>query len=454
MSHITDILIEGLNGDFDLHIPFQGQHCIMVGPNGVGKSTALQIIAHALGRKFGLMAEHRFDSITITWGDTSAQLFQSDCALATRRHRNPSAVEHRLAAAGLLEDFLASDLSEHSEYLKFRFLSASRTLLTNVQSKLRDSGPTDDAAARLSQFSKLLSDTATPKCSFLPTSRRIEVELEKISSSLPDFLGEGLADYFESQSSSEYFEEIIRFGMEDVDAQIRQFERFAQAESRNKFNFLMASLLKEMANKKTISVRELREKDLSESEIRRVLSRIEEGVLSAQEKDRIINTVSSMREPQKGGGHPEFHKKWLSHFFVRLQDVDRELQTIERPMLKFVSTMKRYLPPKEVRYDIESSRFSVRSPKGDEIKLSEMSSGEKQLTAILAMLEFSSVSTNVLIDEPELSLSVPWQTSILEDITETLNCHQLIAVTHSPFVYDNGLTDSVLDFADCMVSRG
>jgi len=45
----------------------------------------------------------------------------------------------------------------------------------------------------------------------------------------------------------------------------------------------------------------------------------------------------------------------------------------------------------------------------------------------------------VIIDEPELSLSVTWQKRFLEDILNTGRMNGLIAVTHSPFVYDNEL---------------
>ena len=45
----------------------------------------------------------------------------------------------------------------------------------------------------------------------------------------------------------------------------------------------------------------------------------------------------------------------------------------------------------------------------------------------------------VLIDEPELSLSVKWQKTFLEDVRKGAFCKGLIAVTHSPFIFDNGL---------------
>lgn len=51
----------------------------------------------------------------------------------------------------------------------------------------------------------------------------------------------------------------------------------------------------------------------------------------------------------------------------------------------------------------------------------------------------------MLIDEPELSLSVPWQKKFLPDILSAESCAGLFAVTHSPFVFDNNLRHSVTD---------
>ena len=44
-----------------------------------------------------------------------------------------------------------------------------------------------------------------------------------------------------------------------------------------------------------------------------------------------------------------------------------------------------------------------------------------------------------MIDEPELSLSVPWQKRFLVDIHNANFCEGIVAVTHSPFIFENEL---------------
>ena len=43
----------------------------------------------------------------------------------------------------------------------------------------------------------------------------------------------------------------------------------------------------------------------------------------------------------------------------------------------------------------------------------------------------------MIIDEPELSLSIKWQSMLLPDIIRSGNCKLLLTVTHSPFIFDN-----------------
>ena len=72
------------------------------------------------------------------------------------------------------------------------------------------------------------------------------------------------------------------------------------------------------------------------------------------------------------------------------------------------------------------------------MKIEQLSSGEKQIVALFCYLYLDvSVDKLIIVDEPELSLSVEWQEKILEDIAQISTCKSLIVATQSPFVYDN-----------------
>jgi predicted ATPase len=84
-----------------------------------------------------------------------------------------------------------------------------------------------------------------------------------------------------------------------------------------------------------------------------------------------------------------------------------------------------------------------------EIELKYLSSGEKQVISLFAQIYLSKAKRFfVIIDEPELSLSVPWQRKLLPDLWSSGNCEFLAAVTHSPFIFDNELEGYTHDLSD------
>lgn len=72
------------------------------------------------------------------------------------------------------------------------------------------------------------------------------------------------------------------------------------------------------------------------------------------------------------------------------------------------------------------------------IQLGSLSSGEKQIISIFSKLILNlDKKFLILIDEPELSLSLEWQQRLLPDMLKQNSCNQIIAITHSPFIFDN-----------------
>ncbi|MFT5163373.1 MAG: ABC-type cobalamin/Fe3+-siderophores transport system ATPase subunit, partial [Alteromonadaceae bacterium] len=85
----------------------------------------------------------------------------------------------------------------------------------------------------------------------------------------------------------------------------------------------------------------------------------------------------------------------------------------------------------------------------DAIPLTALSSGEKQLILILLrVVNTSDKPTILLLDEPEISLHLSWQESLIKTIKSINEQCQLIIVTHSPALVMNGWMDSYIDLKD------
>jgi len=95
---------------------------------------------------------------------------------------------------------------------------------------------------------------------------------------------------------------------------------------------------------------------------------------------------------------------------------------------------------KKLKLDKSTLRVQVTSVHENRaISLDALSSGEKQMISLFAKLYLYEKPKIVLIDEPELSLSIDWQRKILVDVINSPLCEQMVAITHSPFVFDNEL---------------
>ena len=111
-----------------------------------------------------------------------------------------------------------------------------------------------------------------------------------------------------------------------------------------------------------------------------------------------------------------------------------------------------YLSGKQIVYDNKNYTISIHQSYADEsLEFRALSSGEKQIVSLFVHMYFSGKKEFfVIIDEPDLSLSVPWQRRLLPDILRTNLCTGLIAATHSPFIWENEFekyTHSLAEFA-------
>jgi len=144
-----------------------------------------------------------------------------------------------------------------------------------------------------------------------------------------------------------------------------------------------------------------------------------------------------------------------------LNEIINITKEIEQPVDDFVSTCNRYLcsaepslslhgeaahahlvPVDAKALKVNRSDLSVHVesiPARVPIPLDALSSGEKQMVSLFARMYLYPKRKVVLIDEPELSLSIDWQRGILIDVLLSPNCEQVVAITHSPFVFDNSL---------------
>jgi ABC-type cobalamin/Fe3+-siderophores transport system ATPase subunit len=124
-----------------------------------------------------------------------------------------------------------------------------------------------------------------------------------------------------------------------------------------------------------------------------------------------------------------------------------KFQAIRRDIYKlrtsFVDCMNRMLLGKEV-YISKANEVSIRAG-GRGLSVKALSSGEKQLMIILGEALLQEGSPVIYIaDEPELSLHVGWQEMLVSNIREINSNAQIVFATHSPDIVGS-YSDFVID---------
>lgn len=298
---------------------------------------------------------------------------------------------------------------------------------------------------------------------YLPTYRRVELALRSDDEVPPH---RRTKPRFEVDPGS-LFTGNIQFGLSDLSDRLRELNQMISRKSNNGYREISAGIINELIDGSFESAPVTQEEIPSRDALNLFFARLEQGrrdqpfgIVAIPNIDRIYN-----REEV-----PAESSKFLNYFLNKLGTAIKATRETELSVEDFVKSCNRYLSSDEASTFLKSSnsqepqspkgkalilnradmRVHVQShPGGPRIPLDALSSGEKQMVSLFAKIYLYPGKKIVLIDEPELSLSIDWQRQILLDVLTSPLCHQVIAITHSPFVFDNDLEP----FAKALTTR-
>ena len=264
---------------------------------------------------------------------------------------------------------------------------------------------------------KAISDNVKHRIIYLPTYRRIEDDFDSLN------LG---------NQELNKTELLIRFGMSDVQASINNLLQKIRSIAMRGFAEMTGVLLKQYIDGKDV-IKEY--KNLDYETVKIVLDRVGTEI-EPEDKDKILYLV-------KSGKIRKRDNLYLWNLISKLIDNYGQQKEYDDRIKRFADTCNKYLIDKQFNYNQSTLELNVvleNNFKNEEetIDLIQLSSGEKQIVSIFSKLYLESDEKSIIIiDEPELSLSLEWQKMLLPDIMRTENCDLLLTVTHSPFIFDN-----------------
>lgn len=268
---------------------------------------------------------------------------------------------------------------------------------------------------------------------FLPTYRRIENNLEDLFSS---------SNILRENSN-------INFGLEDVSSLFKIIKKNIDDWTVRQLAELNNGIISDMINQKTIS--DSRKNKILDTEYVSEIINILRKDISGNDKRKLLSII------QKGNKND-----YLFLYLDKLSRIYDERENLNKDIMNFVNVCNKYLENKYFVYDNSTLEIHIKLKKDNKlIELSSLSSGEKQIISLFSRLYINYLSNQnfnspevkywIIFDEPELSLSMKWQSMLLEDIWKSGRCGFIFATTHSPFIFDNEFKFYTSHINECLI---
>ena len=425
-TSLKRIKIESLFGKYDYDIKFENDICIWVAENGEGKTTILNILVALLNGDVKTLANINFKKITITIGDKIIFLDKTT--------KNDKSVDRRKFEKLLFE------IQEVIPYTSFR----------RILNKYRDNEPINysememyikkymfeiDEAYKLERVLYLLNELQEMELEkfsrtiyeiknevkeeplFYPTYRRIEISLDKVflNDNNKRKLPSGMTKY-------------INFGMKDVKKRVNALLKKMSADANDSYVQMNGEVISDLL--KGVSMEELTRNidPIDKHKVEVIIKRIGEERIENIEK--LKSFVANKEE------HP--NEEFLKFYLNKLVNIYASQKAIDRKLSQFAKVCTKYLSGKKVVYNEVDLSVDVFDSNNEIIDFDDLSSGEKQIVSIFSKVYLDVMTSCILIiDEPEISLSIEWQKEFLIDIYNSGKVGLLIAATHSPFIFKN-----------------
>ncbi|WP_415911988.1 AAA family ATPase [Neptuniibacter sp. QD37_11] len=429
---IEYIKIFELHGEKDVILNFDDDIKIIIGDNGTGKTTVLGALYAILSQNYHKLSKLDFEKIELRFksGDL-IKISKDDLGISTYlellEHPVLEEVQNTLSPDDLI-DLIRT--VKGLPYSRVQHMANFRKVLRRVSwhsrelydrlSYVADKVINEEKATTVSdEIKETVQRNVNGTILYLPTYRRVEEAI-------------GNLGYLEDDFRSK--DQLIQFGMDDVKLRFNKIKNELKESAVTLYTNLNGKMLTQLTSDYKATEKEFAKIEKTE-ELKIVLERIGDSITGTT-KERILKLINN-GEIKRDRYHP------LVFVLSNLIDVYLEQKETDDSIKKFVEIANKYLVNKKFSYDENSVDIKVVNKKTkNTVELENLSSGEKQLISLFSKLYLNKAQDYIVIfDEPELSLSIEWQETLLPDMIASRKCKFLVAATHSPFIFENELDD-------------
>ena len=419
---IESFKIDKLWGYRDIDLTFHKDVNVLIGPNGSGKTTVLNLLHAILTADLPSLLNFSFD--------------QAEIKLKGFKGRSVRTITAKIDATGSL---LELGVGKKKIPLDIYLISRNRLSTSYRDETGRIVRRMLPPHLRRRMVPEEFYDelTALVPIVWLPVSRRLPVTedkeeqytrtrvLESVDLRLEELLGE-LSHYY-SRLNTQLSERYKEFEHQVLSA-ILYSKEHDQLD-------LTPSL--PTANEKDQLLGAFEASGLLNKQIH---GRIDDHFAAAERVVKRINKNPNVFEEEDILVLPLISRTQTMVEYARKLERDREnifasLRRYEKTVNSFLndkSNKDEFLNNKSVEVD-EDGNLKIKSPESPDLNWRHLSSGEKQILILLteAMLRVDEPVVYIA-DEPELSLHVKWQEKLLESLVSLGGQKQIIVATHSP----------------------
>lgn len=425
---IGKLVIKKLHGDKDLNVDIYDNCLIIVGDNGFGKTSVLNIVYSILSGNMKHLKDVNFSEVGLYFMDTKTN--------------KPSYISISRIELRIYEEF--SNISNHKTTISFNSKS-SKIIKHFYNQKISKYLDVDSDHYHDEVITSLVNESESKDSieSIFDKYEEIKNKITRAKDQL-NFQTLFLPTYRRIEQNSEYFglEEVeddnINFGMDDVKTAIKKITNEIIQSSINWVSKVNGEIINEIINIEDEII--IFDKS-NEEQIKKTLNRIDERHLNSASKEKIFKLIESGKIDEN---------ETLVYFLNNMLKLYKEQNKNDNKLKDFSKVCNKYLKNKKIQYDEIKVKLKVlKGIDNEEIDFGLLSSGEKQIISIFARLILTDdKNIAVIFDEPEISISIKWQKMILEDIYNLKNCGFLIASTHSPFIFSNRLQKYTVDIEE------
>lgn len=420
MNKIDKVEINGFWGDKKVEINFFPDVNFLIGVNGSGKTTVINIIAAALSADFPTLDRLPFNLLRIELSEVGGKKKPTVEVEKKPNDRSPFPKITYKIKERASDKFFTYSLDEFEEEIllrkrvmprsyQLRARQINRGILAKLQSIVNVSWLSIHRASTNinSHDEDSYESSVDKKLEELNTElgKYFSVLSAKISDEIAEFQRNIISSLLTEQTESTVFSLVKAFDLDkekwsllDIFDKL-QIKNHAARKDLDKYFFGINLARKKMINNEKLDLNDL------------VL------LFNSYRSHRVVENWNTFLEKQA---------------------------LILKPKQTFIDVLNKLFQRKKININ-DKNEIEVTTISGKKLPVRGLSSGEKQLVIILgeALLQ-QSAPWIYIADEPELSLHVSWQEKLIENLKKLNPQAQIICATHSPDVVSS-FSNNVFD---------